>query len=139
MTSLMHEFLEPREPMLVASEFYMHPYGGIARDVHVSPDGFNRFFGLKHGWEGHEYLPRDQKVFPTYITDDVEAHGTVDRQGRCWITFIDKSWKAKVRFHNQECRRLGNEFIVSEEAIKRACAEMEDLCNPHGIPRPVLN
>lgn len=34
----------PREP--VASEFYSHPYGGIARDIYVSREGFARFFEM---------------------------------------------------------------------------------------------
>lgn len=35
----------PREP--VASPFYLHPYGGVGRDIYVSREGFARFFEME--------------------------------------------------------------------------------------------
>lgn len=44
---VMHSILDcatPKPPQEVASKFYQHPYGGIARDVYVTREGFARFF-----------------------------------------------------------------------------------------------
>ena|SRR5688572_372359 len=58
----------PSEP--VASEFYKHPYGGIARDISVSREGFMRFFQLDEqemliaeSFAGHG------KVFDTFANE----------------------------------------------------------------------
>ena len=50
MTSLMHDYwdddvrMELRQP--APGAFYPHPYGGIARDIPVTREGFARFFEL---------------------------------------------------------------------------------------------
>ena len=50
MTSLMHDYWDDAERMELRqpapSPFYPHPYGGIARDIPVTREGFARFFEL---------------------------------------------------------------------------------------------
>jgi hypothetical protein len=86
----------PSEP--VASEFYKHPYGGIARDIFVTREGFMRFFELEElaiviaeSWAGQG------KVFDSF-TDDHEYFGYIHLfpGGRLsyTITIIDRSSKA---------------------------------------------
>lgn len=42
--SAMNHIETPRERESVAGPFYQHPYGGVARDIFVSREGFARFF-----------------------------------------------------------------------------------------------
>lgn len=42
----MNHIPAPREREPVATPFYSHPYGGVARDIFVSREGFARFFEI---------------------------------------------------------------------------------------------
>ena len=45
--SAMNHIETPREREPIAGPFYLHPYGGIARDISVTREGFMRFFELE--------------------------------------------------------------------------------------------
>jgi hypothetical protein len=51
----------PGNEQRIATPFYQHPYGGIARDVLCSREGFARFF--EHSVEYIDDLPFNTKVF----------------------------------------------------------------------------
>jgi hypothetical protein len=84
----------PPPPEPVATDFYRHPYGGIARDIFVTREGFMRFFELEElaiviaeSWAGQG------KVFDS-LTDDHEYFGYINLfpGGRLsyTITIIDR-------------------------------------------------
>lgn len=86
----------PAEP--VASEFYKHPYGGIARDISVTREGFMRFFELEEqGMLIAESWAGQGKVFENF-GDDHEYFGYINLfpGGRLsyTIVIIDRSSKA---------------------------------------------
>jgi len=66
------EFLETRPVPEIASRFYQHPYGGIARDTWVTKEQFCRFFELtEHFVDG---FPLHMKVMDV-IGDFTECLG----------------------------------------------------------------
>jgi len=79
------EFLETRPAPQIASPFYQHPYGGIARDTWVTKEQFCRFFELE---EHHvEAMPVNMKVFDiTGEWSECLGYKIQDRLGRKWIS-----------------------------------------------------
>lgn len=109
----------PRET--VASDFYPHPYGGIARDVCVTRDGFMRFFELDdHALSLCEAFP-DGKVidqFPGDAHELIGYIGTTRTTLTYTVTVVDRSWKTHDKF------------------LDSVQAALEEVCPPRGIPRP---
>lgn len=87
-----HHTTEP-----IASEFYRHPYGGIARDISVSRAGFMRFFEIDEIGMKLVYHPDFYGKVLDRMFDEGEAVGYREhRRGiEHWtITIIDRTSKA---------------------------------------------
>lgn len=118
--------LRGREPH--ASVFYQHPYGGIARDIFVTRDGFMRFFELdEFEMEIAEAFAGQGKVFDWMHDGWSETLGYINlhQGGRMeyLITIIQSA-------HSDVSRLLAiAPYLWKTEG---------DECNPRGIPRPVV-
>ena len=83
MTSLMHDYwdddvrMELRQP--APGAFYPHPYGGIARDIPVTREGFKRIFE----WTDYEmdHAEREMGKVIDRFHDNAEVIGYV---GHCF-------------------------------------------------------
>ena len=94
----------------VASDFYLHPYGGVARDIEVSRTGFMRFFDLDEIGMKLVYHPDFYGKVLDRMYDYGEALGyRGHRRGvETWsITIIDHSGAA-IRKHLE---RVGGPFV----------------------------
>ena len=77
------EFLETRPEPQVASPFYQHPYGGIARDTWVTKEQFCRFFELTE--HDVEHMPVNMKWIDIMEgTSECLGFKIQDRRGRRW-------------------------------------------------------
>jgi hypothetical protein len=80
----------------VASPFYSHPYGGIARSIKVSRDGFMRFFELDElGMKILYHQEFNGKIIDRRL-DNHELLGYHDR-GKFTITIVDHTHGALMR------------------------------------------
>src|SRR5678815_5898254 len=120
-SSVMHDFIIDRVPLPQASEYYAHPYGGIARDIWVTREGFARLFG--HSLEYVDSLHCNMKVF-----DDMQVmcetlgykqQYKIDGPITYRVIFIDHSSKARIRFHQQEVDKLNAAFERAGDAAKK--------------------
>ena len=123
--------LRDREP--IAGPFYAHPYGGIARDISVSKEGFARFFEWSLAEvdfammcvQGH-----GGKVIDTF-DDWSESLGYIDETNgkrTYMITII-----------NRDHSRVGELLKIAPYLWHESGQVLdEDDCAPHGIERPKL-
>lgn len=115
--------IKTREP--VASPFYSHPYGGIARDISVSKEAFARFFEWSLAEVDFAMMVvqgAGGKVIDTF-DEWSESLGYIDgskTQHSYMITIIDRH-PDRVKDLLQIAPYLWNG---------------SDDCNPHGIERP---
>lgn len=116
---------EPHPEDPIASPFYTHPYGGIARDIWVSREGFARFFG--HSVEYIDSCEVGMKLFDDFHTGMKETYGYKIKNyntGRIEyrITIIDNSFRTRTKFHQQEMKKLVKKFeqlrVVAELPIR---------------------
>ena len=122
-TALMHEFIEPREREVVASPFYSHPYGGVARDIAVTREGFMRFFELdEHELSLGEGFP-GVKVYDTFHDDWAESYGCILMEPTRLIY--------RITVINRDHTRVGELLQIAPYLW-----EGNDDCDPHGIERP---
>ena len=125
--SALHDLPAPRVHVPAASDFYLHPYGGIGRDIQVTKEQFARF------WELDDYtverIPPNTKWFDVlHEKTEILGYRLVtwsfgQKTSTYRITIIDRGIEAKLKFHNQEVRRFGGAAVLSEAAIRRAVAE----------------
>ena len=129
LTSL--HFPERRESLTVASDYYTHPYGGIARDIYVTREGFARFF--EHSVEFIDDMPYNIKLFDDFHPGLIETYGYICEAFNGNITYritiLDQSFQGRVKFHNQECRRLAKAFELTGEAFKTAARHLNEIRN----------
>lgn len=96
--SAMNHIVAPRPVEPVAGEFYKHPYGGIARDIHVSKEGFARFFEWSLAEVDFAMLVSNGGKVIDDLSDNHECLGYVHQNphGRrdYMITIIDRTTKA---------------------------------------------
>lgn len=93
----MNHIVAPRPVEPVAGDFYKHPYGGIARDISVTRDGFMRFFELDEIGMKLVYHPDFYGKVLDRMFDEGEALGYRGHHHgiETWtITIIDHSTKA---------------------------------------------
>lgn len=94
----------------VASEFYRHPYGGIARDIRVTREGFLRFFEIEE-WQTGVLAVIDftyGKVIDEFH-DKIEVvgyRGHVSGVEHFTITFIDRTPSAAFKYVRQETNKV---------------------------------
>lgn len=87
-TALMHTFYDEREVEPHFSPFFAHPYGGIARVVFVTKEGFMRFFELD------EYALDRMDLFDGKVIDQLlDNHEILGYHfhGKYSITIIDRT------------------------------------------------
>ncbi len=128
------EYDPPRETPQTTSEFYRHPYGGIARDIYVTREGFARYWG--YSVEYIDDLPVNSKVFDD-MQPKVEILGykIATRSGQrivsstreydnyviqYKIVHIDHSARARLKFHQQEMRKLTSSMELMNQAFGKA-------------------
>ena len=91
----MNHIPAPRKHEPVAGPFYRHPYGGIARDIHVSKEGFARFFDWSLAEVDFAMLVSNGGKVIDDISDNHECLGYVhqNQHGRrdYMITIIDRT------------------------------------------------
>ena len=129
MTDLMHDFDPKRVSKSNAGEFYRHPYGGIARDVLVSREGFARYFN--HSVEYIDNEPMNMKLFDDFH-EKCETYGTKMQDGRDGriqyrITHIDHTHRARMKFHQQEMRKLVTNMELMEVAFGQAAHSFTNM------------
>lgn len=133
MSSLLHDYWEApvREP--VASPFYAHPYGGIARDIAVSKEAFARFFE----WSLAEV---------DFAMMCVQGHGgkVIDIFDE-WaesLGYIDESNGKRtymITIINKDHSRVGELLKIAPYLWQESGQVLdEDDCDPHGMERPDL-
>ena len=91
MTFDIKNYVPPRERKPAASSFYNHPYGGIARDITVTREGFMRFWELDEYQmaqiESYHFNGKVCDVQPSYF---YELLGYLDH-GKYSITIINRT------------------------------------------------
>jgi len=91
--SAMDDLPAPRHHEPSASDFYKHPYGGIARDVFVSREGFMRFWSLDESEMARiDSYNFNGKIVDQKPSDDFELLG-YHNNGKYSITIIDRSFR----------------------------------------------
>lgn len=108
--TVMHDFHEDRTDKPVAGAFYRHVYGGIARDIYVSREAFQRFFELTDAemnvaayFAGKSAdVLEDEHELVGYIYKSWPAPG----QWMYRITIIDRTQKARYAFLRREVDRI---------------------------------
>ena len=113
--SAMNHIVAPRPVEPAASDFYKHPYGGIARDIFVTREGFMRFFELSEdSMLIAESLAGRGKMYDD-LTEEHEYFGYINLFPRgklsYMITIIDRSVKMRYRFINTSAEKVAKEFV----------------------------
>lgn len=109
--SAMNHIVAPRPVEPAVSDFYKHPYGGIARDIFVSYEGFLRFFEQESFdldapiWNGFY-----GKVVDTVLDDhELLGYRGHHRGVDTWmITIIDRSSKARYRHLKRSLNQMSD-------------------------------
>ena len=132
-TSVLHEFWEApvREP--VAGPFYAHPYGGIARDISVSKEGFARFFE----WSLAE-VDFAMMVVQGMGGKVIDTFGEWDE---ClgYLNEVKGKRAYMITIINRHPARISELLAIAPYLWENSEEDPdEDSCDPHGIERPNL-
>lgn len=118
----------------VASPFYAHPYGGIARDIHVTREGFMRFFELDEFdmQFAEAFAGQGQKMYDKLPDDWTEACGYIGLHPGGRMTY-------RIDFISKHPKRV-SELLAIATYLWEGIGGVETLddCDPHGIPRPMM-
>lgn len=104
-------YTSPRPPQEVASAFYQHPYGGTARDIWVSREGFARFF--------------EDSV------ECVDLMGLINRNTKSYDVVFDNGEALGYILQDRADGPISYRITI----INRGFNPWKDACDPHGIPR----
>lgn len=113
-----------RQP--VASPFYCHPYGGIARDIYVTREGFIRFFELDEFdiAIAEAFAGQGQKMYDKLPDDWTEVCGYINLLPSGKMTY-------RIDFISRDPQRISELLAIAPYLWKS-----NDDCDPHGIERP---
>ena len=95
----------------IASEFYKHPYGGIARDISVTRDGFMRFFDVtEFDIKMAEAFAGQGKIYDT-VEENHETLGYINLlpggKMTYFVTIIDRTRRAAEKHLNRMIEQHG--------------------------------
>lgn len=113
--SAMNHIVAPRPVEPAVSDFYRHPYGGIARDIFVTREGFMRFFNLREdSILIAESFAGQGKLYDT-VSETHETMGYINLfpggKMTYMVTIIDRSVKARYKFLERSAEKVAKEFV----------------------------